>query len=344
MIIILQDNVPPDKIEYLCKKIIELGCSPHIVRGQQRSSISIIGRTEQLNPRDFESFEGVEQVMRVSRPFKQAAIHPNIQPTTIDFGNAVRIAPESLTVAAGPCAVESEEQALRIAWAVKKAGVRFYRAGAYKPRSSPYSFQGMGVEGLKILTKVKAQTGLLIVTEVMDVSQLDLVSQCADIIQVGARNMQNFTLLKELGTISRPILLKRGPAATIEEWLMSAEYIMAGGNHQVILCERGIRSFDNQFARNTLDLNAVPILRSLTHLPIYVDPSHGTGHRHLVMPMAKAAVAAGADGIIVEVHDRPKEACSDGPQALLPEDLSALMAHFTKMAPLFGKNLALASE
>ena len=233
---------------------------------------------------------------------------------------------------AGPCSVESREQTLRIAREVKKSGAQFLRGGAFKPRSSPYSFQGLGKEGLDILKEARDETGLLVISEAMDSANLNMVAEYVDIVQVGARNMQNFSFLKDLGQIKKPVMLKRGMSATIEEWLMAAEYIMAQGNDQVILCERGIRTFDNKFARNTLDLNAVPVLRQLTHLPIIVDPSHGTGLRHLVSPMALASMAAGADGVIVEVHDRPQEALSDGPQALLPSDFELLMRQFRQLS------------
>lgn len=240
---------------------------------------------------------------------------------------------------AGPCSVESEDQTMRIARVVKKSGATIFRGGAFKPRSSPYAFQGLGKKGLEILQMASKETGLPIVSEAMDEEGLNMMLDYVDIIQIGARNMQNFSLLKALGKIDKPILLKRGMSATIEEWLMSAEYILAGGNQKVILCERGIRTFDTQYSRNTLDLNVVPILKSLTHLPVVVDPSHGTGYRHLVSPMAIAGMAAGADSIIVEVHDKPDEALSDGPQALLPSDFEELMKKIKPLGEILGKKV-----
>ncbi len=338
MIIVMKKGFDENQLRKVLERIVELGANPFPVSGREQTTISVVGPTHEIEERAFLGFEGIEKVVRVSKPYKLAARLAQAQPTQIKVGEC-DIGDGSFLVMAGPCSVESEEQTLRIAHAVKKAGATMLRGGAFKPRSSPYSFQGMGAEGLKILKQAKEETGLPIVSEVMDIQQLELALDVVDMLQIGARNMQNFALLKELGKVSKPILLKRGMSATVEEWLMSAEYIMAGGNSQVLLCERGIRSFDNQFARNSLDLNVVPILRELTHLPVVVDPSHGTGYRHLVSPMALAGMAAGADALIVEVHDRPSEALSDGPQALLPTDLDQLMLKLSQMGDILGKRV-----
>ncbi|MCB0343315.1 MAG: 3-deoxy-7-phosphoheptulonate synthase, partial [Bdellovibrionales bacterium] len=317
MIIVLKKKTEQKQLHKVLDKIAALGSNPHVVEGRDQITISLIGNTEKISLTDFGGLEGIESVVRISKPYKLAAIEARGQRTVLDVGGC-KIGDGHFVSMAGPCSVESREQTLRIAREVKKSGAQFLRGGAFKPRSSPYSFQGLGKEGLDILKEARDETGLLVISEAMDSANLNMVAEYVDIVQVGARNMQNFSFLKDLGQIKKPVMLKRGMSATIEEWLMAAEYIMAQGNDQVILCERGIRTFDNKFARNTLDLNAVPVLRQLTHLPIIVDPSHGTGLRHLVSPMALASMAAGADGVIVEVHDRPQEALSDGPQALLP--------------------------
>jgi 3-deoxy-7-phosphoheptulonate synthase len=339
MIIVMNHNATKSQIDHVCDVADKARVKTHVVQGEEQVSISMIGHTEALNPRDFQTLEGVEEVIRISRPFKQASVDSRKERSRITLPQGLVISDTDFLVMAGPCSVESEDQTVRIAHAVKKAGATVLRGGAFKPRSSPYSFQGLGEEGLKILKTAREETGLPIISELMDLKHLDMVMEYVDIIQIGARNMQNFNLLKELGKIDKPVMLKRGPSATIDEWMMSAEYILVGGNHRVILCERGIRSFDNHYARNTLDLNAVPIVKRLSHLPIVVDPSHGTGYRHLVSPLAKAAMAVGADSLIVEVHDHPDEALSDGPQALLPEDFSELMQDLSKMAEPCGKKL-----
>jgi 3-deoxy-7-phosphoheptulonate synthase len=338
MIIVVKRGTQKHQIEDVVKKIQDLGASPHIVEGREQITISVLGKTEKITLSTFEVYPYIERVVRVSKPFKLASRAANPEGSTFMIKN-IPIGPKDFVVMAGPCSVESEDQTMRIARAVRKSGATILRGGAYKPRSSPYAFQGMGVEGLQILQKASKETGMPVVSEAMDLEQVELLMDYVDIIQIGARNMQNFALLKELGKIDKPILLKRGMSATVEEWLMSAEYILAGGNSKVMLCERGIRSFDNQFSRNTLDLNVVPILKNLTHLPIVVDPSHGTGHRHLVAPMALAGMAAGGDALIVEVHDKPEEALSDGPQALLPSDFEELMGKLKQMGPVVGRKV-----
>lgn len=338
MIIVVKRGTLKDQVDDIIKKIQDLGATPHIVEGREQITISVLGKTEKIALSTFEVYPHIERVVRVSKPFKLASKAANPEGSTFMIKN-IPIGPKSFVVMAGPCSVESEDQTMRIAKAVRKAGATILRGGAYKPRSSPYSFQGMGIEGLKILQLASKETGMPVVSEAMDLDQVEQLMDYVDIIQIGARNMQNFALLKELGKIDKPILLKRGMSATVEEWLMSAEYILAGGNSKVLLCERGIRSFDTQFSRNTLDLNVVPILQSLTHLPIVVDPSHGTGHRHLVAPMALGGLAVGADSLIIEVHDKPEEALSDGPQALLPSDFETLMGKIRQLTPVMGRKL-----
>jgi 3-deoxy-7-phosphoheptulonate synthase len=338
MIIVIKKGLKPENIQDVLNKIKDLGANPYIVEGRDQMTVSVLGKTEKISLTALEVFPEIESVMRVSKPFKLASLAAKPQGSVFDI-KGVKFGPGHFNVMAGPCSVESEDQTMRIARAVKKSGATIIRGGAFKPRSSPYAFQGMGLEGLKILQQASKETGLPIVSEAMDFDGLKMMMDYVDIIQIGARNMQNFALLKELGKIDKPILLKRGMSATVEEWLMSAEYILAGGNSKVILCERGIRTFDTQYSRNTLDLNVVPILKSLTHLPVVVDPSHGTGHRHLVAPMALAGMAAGADSLIVEVHDKPEEALSDGPQALLPSDFSALMLKIVNMGEIMGRNV-----
>lgn len=343
MIIVTKKGSTPEQLQELVDKVGELGLQAHVVKGQQQCTISVLGKTEKVDKTEFSALDCVESVLRVSSPFKLASRTANPEGTCIEVKD-LKIHSGHMVVMAGPCSVESEDQTLRIARAVKASGATVLRGGAFKPRSSPYSFQGLGERGLKILKLASEETGMPVISEAMDIEGLQMMLEYADIIQIGARNMQNFSLLKELGKVDKPVMLKRGMSATIEEWLMSAEYILAGGNRNVLLCERGIRTFDAQYSRNTLDLNAIPILKSLTHLPIVVDPSHGTGFRHLVSPMALAGMAAGADALIVEVHDRPTEALSDGPQALLPSDFEALMESLVKMGPAVGKDVCTGRE
>lgn len=338
MIVVSKPNTTEEQISEVVQKIQKLGLIPHVVRGQSQYTISILGKTEKLQASEFSMFPFIENILRISKPFKLAYKMTNPEGTKIKVKN-LEIGSDQIIMMAGPCSVESEDQLMRIARAVKQHGATVIRGGAFKPRSSPYSFQGMGMKGLEILKMASEETGLPIISEAMDVEGLKMMMDYVDIIQIGARNMQNFSLLKELGQIDKPVMLKRGMSATIEEWLMSAEYILAGGNRKVLLCERGIRTFDTQYSRNTLDLNAIPILKSLTHLPIVVDPSHGTGYRHLVSPMALAGVAAGGDALIVEVHDKPDEALSDGPQALLPTDFEILMKQLSGLGEVLSRPL-----
>ena len=317
------------------EKIHALGLDAHEIPGAQRVAIGITGNRGALDPEFFASLPGVADAIRVSQPFKLVSREVKEEDTIIDVGGS-RLGGPGLAIMAGPCSVESEEQILEVARGVKELGATFLRGGAFKPRTSPYEFQGMGEAGLKLLALAREKTGLRVVTEVMDTDDLPLVADYADVLQLGARNMQNFSLLRRLGRIGKPVLLKRGPSATIKEWLMAAEYIVSNGNYQVALCERGIRTFETM-TRNTLDLNAVPVLKSLTHLPVIVDPSHGIGMRRHVPAMARAAVAAGADGLIIEVHPHPDQALSDGHQSLSLPEFADLMRAVRVIAGAIGR-------
>ena len=337
MIIVLRAHSTEEEIAQVCRRIEALGLTPHLSRGGERTIIGAIGDERILLDKAIEALPMVEKVLPILKPYKLASrdFHPE---NTVVKVNGVRVGDRRLAVIAGPCSVESRDLLLTVAKEVQAAGAHLLRGGAFKPRTSPYAFQGLGEEALRYLADAKRETGMPVVTELMDPRETPLVLQYADVIQVGARNMQNFRLLKELGTHQTPVLLKRGMSSTIRELVMSAEYIMSEGNYQVILCERGIRTFEDA-TRNTLDLSAVPVLKQLTHLPVIVDPSHGTGKWDLVAPMALAAVAAGADGIMVEVHPKPEEALSDGPQALLPLRFSRLMADLKRVAEAVGRTL-----
>ena len=337
MIIVLKPHTTEENINRVENLVKNRGLDTHVVRGTEMTIIGCIGDTTLIDPRLFEVDSSVDKVMHVQEPYKLAnrAFHPEdsvIEASGVKFGGGY------MGLIAGPCSVESYEQVLEVAKAVKAAGATMLRGGAFKPRTSPYSFQGLGLEGLDILCAVKEETGLPIVTELMSPQYLDVFNEKVDLIQIGARNMQNFDLLKQLGQIDRPILLKRGLNATYEEWIMSAEYIMASGNENVILCERGIRTFET-FTRNTLDLQSIPVLRKKTHLPVVVDPSHAGGKWWLVEPMAKASVAAGADGLMIEVHNNPECALCDGAQSLKPEKYAALIAQVKQIAEVVGKSL-----
>ena len=312
------------QVEVVARTIQELGFQSHVMPGSVRTAIGITGNQSPIDPSRFENLPGVAEVIRVSKPYKLVTLDLRPEKTIVRVGDAT-IGGEDLAIIAGPCAVESRAQALGIAEAVRQSGARFFRGGAFKPRTSPYAFQGLGEEGLRILAEVRETYGLKIVTEALDEAGIDLVERYADIIQIGARSMQNFTLLKRAGKSSLPVLLKRGLSATLDEWLLAAEYVMSEGNYQVILCERGIRTFA-QHTRNTLDLAAIPAVRRVSHLPVIVDPSHGTGKNYMVTPLARAGVAVGADGLIVEVHDQPSEALSDGAQALTLEQYERLVS------------------
>ncbi len=337
MLLTLKPGTTEQGIEELVKKIEELGFRAHISRGAERTVIGVIGENAIAAREVFEGFFTVELITPISKPYKLVSREFKKEDTIVKIGD-VTIGGKDIVVMAGPCSVEKEDLLLSIASSVKKAGAKVLRGGAFKPRTSPYSFQGLGERGLKYLANAKKATGLLVVTEAMNIQQVELVSRYADIIQIGARNVQNFDLLKEAGKSKKPILLKRGIATTIEEWLMSAEYIISNGNSNVILCERGIRTFENA-TRFTLDLNAIPAIKAWSHLPVIVDPSHGTGVRDFVCSMSKAAIACGADGLIIEVHSDPEHALSDGKQSLLPENFASLMQELKKLARVIGRNL-----
>lgn len=338
MIVVMERDATEEQIQKVVSRLEREGFQVHLSRGVTRTIIGAVGDKGHLQRESLEAMEGVEKVVPVLRPYKLAAREFRPENTVVRLRQGVEIGGEAIQVIAGPCAVESFEQLLVTAEAVKASGATILRGGAFKPRTSPYSFQGLEEEGLRLLAQARAATGLPVVTEVMDPRSVPLVAEYADVLQVGARNMQNFYLLREVGAAKKPVLLKRGPSATIEEWMLAAEYIMSAGNDQVILCERGIRTFENA-TRNTLDLSAVPLVKSLSHLPVFVDPSHGTGRWELVTPMALAAVAAGADGVMIEVHPNPVEALSDGPQSLKPDKFAQLMRQLTRVAAAVGRTL-----
>nr|WP_312288716.1 3-deoxy-7-phosphoheptulonate synthase [Clostridium chromiireducens] len=337
MVVILKQKAKQEEIEILTRQIEAKGVSVSLVVGSDVNILGLVGDTSTIDPSVIEANRIVERVMKVQEPFKKAnrMFHP--EDTIVDI-NGAKIGGKKIAMIAGPCSVESEEQITEIAKEVKKIGANFLRGGAFKPRTSPYAFQGMKYEGLELLKKARANTGLPIVTELMSPYDIETFVENVDVIQVGARNMQNFDLLKELGKTNKPILLKRGLSATIEEWLMSAEYIMAGGNENVILCERGIRTFEN-YTRNTLDLSAVPAVKKLSHLPIVIDPSHSAGKYWMVEPLAKAAVAVGADGLIIEVHNDPANALCDGPQSIKPSKFAKLMEELRVIAAAVGREI-----
>ncbi len=339
-IIVLKPGTTDEEIGQLTERLTRMGLSPHVSKGTERTIVGVIGDTSKVSEDEenaIRAFPFVENVMRIVKPFKLASRDFKKDPTVIDVRDN-RIGEQRVHVMAGPCAVESREQLLDVATKIRDAGATFLRGGAFKPRTSPYSFQGLGVEGLKILAEARDRTGLPVVTELMDPRDIDLFIEYVDIIQIGARNMQNFRLLLEVGNTKKPVLLKRGLSATIKEWLMAAEYILSRGNPNVILCERGIRTFETA-TRNTLDLSAVAVLKKQTHLPVVVDPSHGVGKWDLVLPMALAAVAAGADGLMIEVHPRPEEALSDGEQSLRPDMFAELMRALRPVAEAVGRSV-----
>jgi 3-deoxy-7-phosphoheptulonate synthase len=328
-------------INHIVERIKECGYEAHLIRGKERTVIGVVGNSDRRREEllALSSAPGVEEIVRISHPYKLAARSIRPEGTVLDLGKGVMIGGTEVIVAAGPCAVESAEQIASIAASVAKAGAKLLRGGAFKPRSSPYSFQGLGEEGLKMMRDAADKNGLLVVSEVMDPSQIELMLPYVDVLQVGARNMQNYHLLRGLGDVDRPVLLKRGMSGTIEELLLSAEYIMAGGNYKVILCERGIRTFETAL-RNTMDIAAIPVLKSLSHLPVVADPSHGTGKRDKVTALARAAVAAGADGLIIEVHPDPERALSDGVQSLYPDQFTQLMKEIRAIALAVGRRVA----
>jgi len=338
LIVIMRHHAPDDEIEAVLEKLESNGFQIHLSRGVERTIIGAIGDKTRMGVTGLEAMPGVENIVPILQPYKLASRVFHDAGTVIKVGGQ-EIGGDTVQVMAGPCAVESKEQLLAAAVAVKEAGATMLRGGAFKPRTSPYSFQGLEAEGLKLLAEVREMTGLLVVTEVMDTKTLPLVAEYTDILQIGARNMQNYFLLREAAKVDKPVLLKRAPSATIEEWLMAAEYIMAGGNYNVILCERGIRCFES-YTRNTLDLTAVPAVKYLSHLPVIVDPSHAIGKWRFVGPMARAAVAAGADGLLVEVHPNPTEALCDGPQSLTPENFKAMMSELRQIAAVMGRKIS----
>ncbi len=344
MLVVMQAQATEEQVRAVCQKIEALGYRAHSMPGAQRTAIGITGNKGEVESGSLEEMPGVQEVIRVTKPYKLVSRDTKPDNTVIKFpaphsgSSPVTIGGPSLAIIAGPCGIESRDQAFTIAERVARAGAQFFRGGAYKPRTSPYSFQGLGEEGLKIMADVRERFGLLIVTEAVDYESLDLVDQYADVIQIGARNMQNFSLLKRAGRAHKPVLLKRGISATLEEFLMAAEYIMSEGNYNIVLCERGVRTFADH-TRNTLDLSIVPAVQRLSHLPIIVDPSHGTGKRNKVTPLSRAAVAVGADGLIVEVHHDPDRALSDGMQSLFPDQFDALMVQVRQIAAVLGRTV-----
>lgn len=337
MIVVMEPSSSERQIQKLVDKVESLGLKVHISKGKERTIVGLIGNEDQVRVQPLERLPGVEKVMPVLPPYKLVSREFHPENTVIEIGD-VKIGGEEIVVMAGPCSVESEESLLKIARSVKKAGASILRGGAFKPRTSPYSFQGLGEKGLKYLRKAADETGLLVITELMDPRDLDLVQKYTDIIQIGARNMQNYNLLKEVGKVDKPVMLKRGMMSTIKEFLMSSEYILSNGNFNLLLCERGIRTFE-QKTRFTLDINAVPVIKKLSHLPIIVDPSHGTGKWGLVPPISCAAVAAGTDGLIIEVHPKPEEALSDGVQSLIPDNFNQLMQDLERVSKAIGRGL-----
>jgi 3-deoxy-7-phosphoheptulonate synthase len=339
MVVVMRERASDDQIQRVIAKLMEMGFDVHRSTGALRTVLGAVGGSRQFDIALLEVLDGVQEVHRITEPYKLASRSFKSDNTVITIDD-VRIGGDEVIVMAGPCSAESEDQVEASAAAVKRAGAKVLRGGAFKPRSSPYSFQGMGEEGLRLLRAAADRHNLKLITEVMDLSQIELIEKYAHILQVGARNMQNFTLLRELGKSRMPVMVKRGISATIEEWLLSAEYVLAGGNPNVMLCERGIRTFETT-TRNTFDISAIPVVQQLSHLPVIADPSHGTGRRDKVAPMARAAVAAGADGLIIEVHHDPDHALSDGAQSLLPSQFDRLMAELRIIAPAIGRSICL---
>jgi 3-deoxy-7-phosphoheptulonate synthase len=335
----MKAQATPEEIQAVCEHIEMLGFRPHPLPGAERTAIGITGNKGEVDRGNLEALSGVAEVIRVTKAYKLASRDVKEEDTVIRFpGTDASIGGRNLAIVAGPCSIESREQAFAIAEQVAAAGAQFFRGGAYKPRTSPYAFQGLGVEALRIMAEIRERFGLRIITEAIDNETLDLVAEWADVVQIGARNMQNFSLLKHAGRLRKPVLLKRGMSATLDEFLMAAEYVMSEGNYEVILCERGVRTFADH-TRNTLDLSIVPAVQRLSHLPILVDPSHGTGRRDSVLPMARAAIATGADGVLVEVHHQPDKALSDGPQSIYPAQFAEMMDEIAQIAPVVHRTL-----
>jgi len=338
MVVVMDERATEAQIEQVVARLVDMGMDVHRSTGVTRTVLGVVGQ-QRPDPGLIEMLDGVHEVLRISSPYKLASKTFKPEGSVITVGD-VRIGGDEVIVMAGPCSAETEPQVRTTAAAVRRAGAKIFRGGAFKPRSSPYSFQGLGEEGLKLLSDAAHAENLKLVSEVMDISQIEVIGRYCDIYQVGARNMQNFTLLRELGYVRKPVLLKRGISATIEEWLLSAEYVLSGGNDEVILCERGIRTFETA-TRNTFDISAIPIIKKLSHLPIIADPSHGAGRRDMVAPMARAAVAAGADGLLIEVHCDPDHALSDGAQSMFPSQFDRLMAELRIIAPAIGRSICL---
>jgi 3-deoxy-7-phosphoheptulonate synthase len=343
MLIVMRHGAPEDDIRRVVATIEEMGYQARPMPGKQRTTVGLVGNDGRVDGSRLAALPGVQEIIHVTKPYKQVSREWRPESTVVRLSGGLSVGGDDVVVMAGPCSVESERQILDAARAVREAGATVLRAGAFKPRSSPYAFQGMGRAGLKLLARAREETGLLIVTEAMDGEGLSQVAEVADIIQIGARNMQNYSLLKQAGRSGKPILLKRGLSATIQELLLSAEYILAEGNPSVILCERGVRGFDPA-TRNLFDLSAIPVVHGLSHLPIIADPSHGTGHRDMVIPMARAAVASGADGLLVEVHPHPDRALSDGAQSLYPEQFDRMMKEIRLIAEAIGRRVAEPAE
>jgi 3-deoxy-7-phosphoheptulonate synthase len=339
MVVVMAEGASEEQIQNVVAHLVEQGFDVHRSTGAVRTVLGAVGSGRHRDPKLLEVLDGVHEVVRISEPYKLASRTFKRDNTVFDVGD-VRIGGDEVIVMAGPCSAETDEQVNATAAAVKRAGGKFLRGGAFKPRSSPYSFQGHGEEGLRMLRAGADQHGLKLITEVMDASQISLIDRYVDVYQLGARNMQNYTLLREMGKVRKPVLLKRGISATLEEWLMSAEYLLSGGNTQVILCERGIRTFET-YTRNTMDISAIPMLKKLTHLPVFADPSHGIGRRDQVAAMARASIAAGADGLLIEVHNDPDKAWSDGAQSLFPGQFDRLMAELRIIAPAIGRSICL---
>ncbi len=338
MIVAMQEQASEEQIQQVIERLIGMGFEVHRSTGERQTVLGAVGARHEFDIRDIEVLPGVGEAHRISSPYKLVARSFRPEGTVVKFKRGVSIGGDEVVLMAGPCSVESRDQIFAVAESVARSGAKFLRGGAFKPRSSPYSFQGMGEDGLKLMREAADQFGMLVVSEVMEISQIPVMLPYVDLLQVGARNMQNFNLLRELGKVRKPVLLKRGIAATIEELLLSAEYLMAGGNYDVIVCERGIRTFET-YTRNTLDISAIPIVKKLSHLPILADPSHGTGRRDKVSPMGRAAIAAGADGLLIEVHNCPDKALSDGAQSLYPEQFAKLVGELRVIAPAVGRRL-----
>lgn len=338
MVIVMQEGATEEQIQHVIDRVVASGFDVHRSTGASHTVLGAVGVHRDFDHRDFELLEGVREVVRITQPFKLASRQFKPQGTIVDLGRGVSFGSTEVAVAAGPCSVESREQIHAVAEAVAQSGAKILRGGAFKPRTSPYAFQGLGEKGLQLMREAADKFKLFVVSEVMDPSQIQMMSNYVDIFQVGARNMQNYFLLRALGEVQKPVLLKRGMSATIEELLLSSEYILSGGNYNVILCERGIRTFET-YTRNTLDIAAIPVIKKLSHLPIIADPSHGTGRRDKVPPMARAAIAAGADGLLIEVHNDPDHALSDGAQSLAPNEFAQLMAELRIIAPAVGRRV-----